>query len=117
MQLHQKSLDLLAGSVCSSSPYSIPNTTKSSPNLVTSPELHSVFLDPEFTSKLTVLKNKLNTEPVSDCANEFTNLLKETIDKFPSKQHNGTKKRFPCNTWFDDECKSYKREVNNIARK
>jgi len=39
------------------------------------------------------------------------------IDKFTSKQHNGTKKRFPCNTWFDDECKFYKREVNNIARK
>jgi len=52
MQLRQKSLDLLAGSVGSSPPYSTPNTIKSSPKLVTSPELHSVFLDPEFTTKL-----------------------------------------------------------------
>ena len=62
--------------------------------------------------------NIVNDDGVNEATNSVYKLLENAIsDNCTKKFQRTVKNSFPCNKWFDDECKNLKYFVNNFARK
>ena len=67
---------------------------------------HEIFID-----------NIVNDDGVNEAANSVYKLLETAIaDNCTKKYQRKVQNSFPCNKWFDDECKKLKYLVNNFAR-
>ena len=62
--------------------------------------------------------NIIRDEGVNEAVNSIYKLLENAISNNCAKKYQRTvKNSFPCNKWFDDECKKLKYLTNNFARK
>ena len=77
------------------------------------------FLGPECTHLYENLLCKIidvDHDPRS-AADIFDNYIKTAIDGIFRKRKSYTTSSFPCNKWYDDECKAAKRRLHNMSKK
>ena len=102
----------------SASPSPDDTRTESFISLASPLDLQRAFSEPGFVTKVDQLAVEVQTSDAVECAENFVCLLRETLLTLPkkSRRQRSQKISFPCNEWFDIECKCMKRVVNNIGK-
>ena len=84
---------------------------------VTNVNLAKVYANNNFIWNLELPEIDLQNRPANDCVHNFTRLIQKSIKVMERKQHcHSAKNKFPCNKWFDDECKIAERCFKKSAR-
>lgn len=79
--------------------------------------LAEAFAKHEFLEHLKSLEAELGSQPVTEYVYKLTCLLQESIKIMPGKSKKQSQNnKFPCNTWFDHECKAAKKNLKNTAK-
>ena len=81
-------------------------------------KIAEVYSSQEFLNKLSNISAKLASAPATECADQFSTLLRSSL-KTSTKKNSKRKKSssFPHNTWFDEECKQSKKTFKRSAKK
>lgn len=72
-----------------------------------------------FLHKLDQILQAIDTQDPEKSADQLTDLVQNVLKKtckIRNTKKNKTKKNFPINSWFDEECKIMKRQVRSLAK-